>query len=111
MAQVTDHRLAHVHMFDLGKLEHQRRGDVRLLVRGLAEIELPRLAVVVGEALGTDAAFRARFSYRSAVKARPAIRVASLQTESWARTQRGPPVAPSACGRRVGRCRTGTWAR
>ena len=69
MPQVADHRLAHVHMFDLGKLKHQRRGDVRLLIRGLAEIELPRLAVVVGEALGTDAAFLAGFSDRGAVKA------------------------------------------
>src|SRR5450759_3930074 len=38
-------------------------------MRGLAEIELPRLAVVVGEALGTNAAFLACFSYRSAMKA------------------------------------------
>src|ERR1035437_10082424 len=56
-------------IFDLGKLKHQGRGDVRLLIRGLAEIELPRVAVVVGEALGTDAAFLACFSYRSAMKA------------------------------------------
>ena len=42
---------------------------MRLLIRGLAEIELPRLAVVVGEAFGTDAAFLACFSYRSAMKA------------------------------------------
>src|ERR1035437_4893633 len=56
-------------MFDLRKFEHQRRGDVRLLIRGLAAIELPRLAVVVGEALGTDAAFLAGFNYRSAMEA------------------------------------------
>ena len=42
---------------------------MRLLIRGLAEIELPRLAVVVGEALGTDAAFLASFSYCGAMKA------------------------------------------
>jgi hypothetical protein len=42
---------------------------MRLLIGGLADIELPRLAVVVGEALGTDATFKASFSYRSAVKA------------------------------------------
>src|SRR5664280_606017 len=42
---------------------------MRLLIRGLAEIELPRLTVVVGEALGTDAAFLASFGYRSAMKA------------------------------------------
>src|ERR1019366_8448762 len=33
------------------------------------EIELPRLAVVVGEALGADAAFPASFSYCGAMKA------------------------------------------
>src|ERR1039458_4769544 len=40
-----------------------------LLIYCLAEIELPRLAVVVAEALGTDSAFLASFSYRSAMKA------------------------------------------
>src|ERR1035437_1538327 len=40
-----------------------------LLIYGLAEIELPRLAVVVGEALGADAALLASLSYRSAMKA------------------------------------------
>src|SRR5664280_1366603 len=68
MSQVTDHRLAHVLMFDLGKLKHQRRGDVRLLIGGLTAIELPRLAVVVGEALGTDAAFVSSFSCCGAMK-------------------------------------------
>ena len=69
MPQVADHRLTHMPMFDLGKLEHQRRGEMRLLIGGLAEIELPRLAVVVGKALGTDAAFFAAFSHRTAMKA------------------------------------------
>ena len=69
MPQVTDHRLAYVQMLDLRKLEHQRRRDMRLLVGGLAEIELPRLAVVVGEALGTDAALLAGFVHRGAMKA------------------------------------------
>ena len=40
--------------FHLGKLEGQRHGDMPLLRRGLAVEELPRLAVVVGEALGTQ---------------------------------------------------------
>src|SRR5450631_3887187 len=44
MSKVTDHRLAYVHMSDLGKLEDQRRRDMRLLIRSLAEVELPRLA-------------------------------------------------------------------
>src|SRR5665648_9940 len=56
-------------MFDLGKLKHQRRGNVRLLIHGLTEIELSRLAVVVGEAFGTDATFLASFSDGSATKA------------------------------------------
>nr|WP_321397259.1 hypothetical protein [uncultured Desulfobacter sp.] len=56
-------------MFDLGKLKHERRSDVCLLIGGLAEIELPRLAVVAGKALGTDAPFNTGFSYSSAVKA------------------------------------------
>ena len=69
MKQVADHDFADVRMFDLGKLEYQCRGDMRLFVRGLAEIELPRLAVVVGEAFGADAAFLARFRDCGAVKA------------------------------------------
>src|SRR5450830_58558 len=42
---------------------------MRLLIPGLAEIELPRLAVVVGEALGTDATFLAGLSDCGAMKA------------------------------------------
>ena len=42
---------------------------MRMLMGGLAEIELPCLAVVIGETLGADAAFHASFSDRSAVKA------------------------------------------
>src|SRR5664279_612275 len=42
---------------------------MRLLICGLADVELPRLAVVVGEALGPNAAFLASLSYRSAMKA------------------------------------------
>jgi hypothetical protein len=42
---------------------------VCLLIRSLAEIELPRLAIVVGEALGTNTAFLASFSYCGAMKA------------------------------------------
>ena len=37
-------------VFDLAQFEGQRGGDVVLLRRGLADEELPRLAVVVGEA-------------------------------------------------------------
>src|SRR5450631_2846931 len=42
---------------------------VRLLISSLAAIELPRLAVVVGEALRTDAPFLARFIYCGTMKA------------------------------------------
>src|SRR5512141_45359 len=66
---MPNHRLTHVEMFDLRKLKDQGRGNVRLLVRGLAEIELPRLAVVVSEALRPDATLLPCFGYRSATKA------------------------------------------
>jgi hypothetical protein len=33
MSQVNNHRLTHVQMLDLGKLKHQRRGNVRLFTR------------------------------------------------------------------------------
>ena len=44
-------------VFDLAQLEGQRGGDMVLLRRGLADEELPRLAVVVGEALGPRRTF------------------------------------------------------
>ena len=51
MPQVPDHRFADVRMLDLGKFEYQRRCEVRLLGRALAQIKLPRLAVVIGKPL------------------------------------------------------------
>ncbi len=39
---------------DLAQLEHKRVADVLLLDRRLADEELPRLAVVIGEALRTQ---------------------------------------------------------
>src|ERR1035437_7380977 len=42
---------------------------MRLFVRGLAYIKLTRLAVMIGKAIGTDAAFRAVFVYCSATEA------------------------------------------
>src|ERR1700689_4806990 len=56
-------------MFNLGKFEHQRRSDMRLFILGLAEIELPRLAVVVGEPFDPDAAFLSSFCYYGTMKA------------------------------------------
>ncbi len=49
--QVADHGLAHMRRLDLGQLEHQGRGDVRLLRFRLAAVEHPRLAVVIGKSL------------------------------------------------------------
>ena len=40
-----------VERLDLAQLEHERVADVALLDRVLAQVELPGLAVVVGEAL------------------------------------------------------------
>ena len=59
MEPVPDHRLADVHGLDLRQLEHERRRNVRLLDCGLTAEELALLAVVIGKALGTAAAFRA----------------------------------------------------
>ncbi|MNT97511.1 hypothetical protein D3C72_2398540 [compost metagenome] len=57
MLQVADHGLAHVDGGHLGQLEHDGRGDVRLLQLALAAKEHARLAVVVGKTLGADTAF------------------------------------------------------
>ena len=66
--QVADHRCADVRVLDLGQLEDQRGGDVRLLGLGLAAEEQPRLAVVVGEALGANAALVAVLGRPRAVR-------------------------------------------
>ena len=52
--EMRHHALANCRGFDLGKLKGQRHGDMTLLRRGLAVEKLARLAVVVGEALGTQ---------------------------------------------------------
>ena len=70
MPQMADDGFAYVQMLDLGKLKYQGRGNMRLLVSALTQIELSCLAVVVGESLGTDAAFLATFSDCGAMKAR-----------------------------------------
>ena len=57
--QMRDHPLADDRRLHLAQLEGQRRGDVVLLRRGLADEELPGLAVVVGKALGAEANLRA----------------------------------------------------
>src|ERR1019366_2183257 len=50
--KVADHRLAYVHMSDLGKLEDQRRRDMRLLIRNttrrLRHLHMP-VALVIGK--------------------------------------------------------------
>ena len=71
----------------LAQLEGERVGDVLLLDRGLAEVELPGLAVVVGEALRPQPPLRARLVGR--VAAEPAL----------AGSSRGPP---SSAGQEFG---------
>ena len=56
----SNHRLADVRVLDFGKLERESRGDVGLLMGGLAQMELARLAVVIGNAPRTDAALLER---------------------------------------------------
>ena len=85
--QVADHRLADVRRLDLRQLEHQRRREVRLLGRGLAAEEQPRLAVVVGEGLGADAAALARLARPRRCESRsPASRAPSRRRASSARS-------------------------
>ena len=57
MPQVADHRFTDMRMFDLRKLKYQSGGKVRLFISSLAAIKLPSLAVMVGKALRTNAAF------------------------------------------------------
>ena len=68
MAQVTDHRLPDVQLLDLRELEDQGRGDVRLLGLRLAPIEETRLAVVIGEALRSNASPWRRLSVTGALR-------------------------------------------
>src|SRR3546814_15131893 len=49
---------------DLAQLEGERRRDMSTLDLGLADVELPRLTVMVGETLGADATFLALFLCR-----------------------------------------------
>ena len=112
VSQMADHRFAHMFVFDLRKLKDQCGCDMGLFMRSLAQIELPRLAVVVGEAFGTDAAFFTGFGHCCAMKAVcREFRVASSWTRSWAHTRHGPAVAPSACARHAAGWRTDTWGR
>jgi hypothetical protein len=55
MQQVRNHAFAHRWCVNLAKLENQSRDDMILLGLGLAQKEHPRLAVVVGKGLGSDA--------------------------------------------------------
>ena len=78
---------ANVGAFDLRQLEDKRVADMLLLDRGLAHEELPRLAIVVGEALGADAPLGAFGLFgearkaargilaRAAVRRSPAVRL------------------------------------
>jgi len=58
--QVRNDSTANVGPLDLAQLENQRILHMLLLGRRLADVELTRLTVVVGETLRTDAGFFAR---------------------------------------------------
>ena len=55
VAQPGDHAGPDVLALDLAELEDERVADVALLDLGLADVELARLAEVVGEQLGAQA--------------------------------------------------------
>ena len=55
LSRCDDHPRADRRGLDLAQLERQGVGDVALLDLGLADVELPGLAVVVGERLRPDA--------------------------------------------------------
>ena len=60
VAQMRDHALANARRFDLAQFEGQRIGDVLLLDRRLADEELARLAIMVGEGFRARAHLRRR---------------------------------------------------
>ena len=111
MPQVTDNRLVHMHMFDLGKLKYKCRGDVRLLIHSLVDIKLPCLTVVVGKALGTDAAFLASLINLSAMKTLDGVSRGEFSDRELGSYATRPPVVPFACVHRVVGFQTDTWAR
>ena len=83
-------------------------------IGSLAHVELPRLAVVVGEALRPQAALLARRLVRERPEA--ALRVFAgtarpRPATSSARSSRARPGCSAPCGRPAGSCRTGTSAR
>ena len=51
IAQMPDDGLPDVRMVHLGKFKHQGRGDVRLFMDRLTEVELASLTVMISEAL------------------------------------------------------------
>ena len=53
---MRDHALPDHRCLNLAQLEREGGCDVRLLTRGLADEELARLAVMIGEALGAQTA-------------------------------------------------------
>src|SRR3984957_9058712 len=61
VSEGADHAVAYGVAFALAELEDEGVADVRLLDRGLTEVELPRLAEVVREAFGPKPARCARF--------------------------------------------------
>ena len=85
--QMRDHALADRRRFDLAEFERQSGGDVLLLAHGLADEELPRLAVVVGEAFGAQPALGALFDVserrETALRRLPAVLRRTNSAGSW----------------------------
>ena len=87
LTQVGDEAGADVRPLHLAELEGEGVGDVLLFDRGLADEELSRLAVVIGEALGSEARLLGgdrlgeapeasrRILARAAFRLRPAVRL------------------------------------
>jgi hypothetical protein len=80
------HPRADVGALDLRQLEHQRIADMLLLDRQLADQELARLAIMVGEAFGTHSELGSVLDAAKLVKPRCG-------------SSRGPPIsAPQLLG-------------
>ena len=69
MVQMPYYCLAYMDMFDFGQLEHQRRGDMRLLERALTTKKLPRLAVMIRKTFCPYAPLYSVFFHSSADEA------------------------------------------
>ena len=103
---LADHRRLH-----LAQFEGQRRGDVVLFAPRLADEELPRLAVVIGKALGAQPALGALLDIGERREAALAEIPAGPRRTSSADNWRGRPGCASPCGRPAGNDGTDISAR